>query len=147
MLQSMGWQRVRHDCVTEQPQLCYCTITAATYYHCGSEKVTQSSPTLRDPMDYSLPGSSIHEISQARVLEWVATSFSRRSSCLLHCKQMLYRLSRQGSPKCGILPLYHYTVTIATAFTDPKLLLLLYYHYHRHCYYTTTTPILALLSY
>ena len=147
MLQSMGWERVRYDCVTEQPQLCYCTITAATYYHCGSEKVTQSSLTLRDPMDYSLPGSSIHEISQARVLEWVATSFSRRSSCLLHCKQMLYRLSRQGSPKCGILPLYHYTVTIATAFTDPKLLLLLYYHYHRHCYYTTTTPILALLSY
>ena len=35
-------------------------------------EVAQSCPTLRDPMDYSPPGSSIHEISQARVLEWGA---------------------------------------------------------------------------
>ena len=35
-----------------------------------------------DPMDYSLPGSSVHEISQARTLEWVAISFSRGSSRL-----------------------------------------------------------------
>ena len=33
--------------------------------------------TLYDPMDYSLPGSSVHGISQARILEWVAISFSR----------------------------------------------------------------------
>ena len=38
---------------------------------------TQSCPTLCDPMDYSLPGSSIHGILQARILEWVAMSFSR----------------------------------------------------------------------
>ena len=39
----------------------------------GSEvKVAQSCPTLSDPMDYSLPGSSIHGILQARVLEWGA---------------------------------------------------------------------------
>ena len=38
-------------------------------------KVAQSRPTLRDPMDYSVPG-----ILQARVLEWVAFPFSRRSS-------------------------------------------------------------------
>ena len=42
-------------------------------------RVTQSSPTLH-PMDCSLPGSSIGGILQARVLEWVAVSFSRRSS-------------------------------------------------------------------
>ena len=35
-------------------------------------EVTQSCPTLSDPMDCSLPGSSIHGIFQARVLEWVA---------------------------------------------------------------------------
>ena len=35
---------------------------------------------LCDPMDCSLPGSSVHGIFQARILEWVATSFSRRSS-------------------------------------------------------------------
>ena len=37
-------------------------------------------PTLCDPMDCSLPGSSIHGIFQAKVLEWVAISFSRGSS-------------------------------------------------------------------
>ena len=42
--------------------------------------VTQSCPTLCDPMDCSLPGSSIHWIFQARILEWVAVSFSRGSS-------------------------------------------------------------------
>ena len=42
--------------------------------------LTQSCPTLCDPMDGSLPGSSIHEISQARILEWVAIPFSRGSS-------------------------------------------------------------------
>ena len=42
--------------------------------------VTQSCPTLCDPMDCSLPGSSVHGIFQARILEWVAISFSRGSS-------------------------------------------------------------------
>ena len=37
-------------------------------------------PTLCDPMDCSLPGSSVHGIFQARILEWVAISFSRGSS-------------------------------------------------------------------
>ena len=36
--------------------------------------------TLSDPMDYSLPDSSVHGIFQARILEWVAISFSRESS-------------------------------------------------------------------
>ena len=39
-------------------------------------KVIQSCPTLCDPMDYSLPGSSTHGIFQARVLEWGAIAFS-----------------------------------------------------------------------
>ena len=38
----------------------------------------QSCLTLSDPMDYSLPGSSIHGIFQARVLEWGAIAFSVR---------------------------------------------------------------------
>ena len=40
----------------------------------------QSCPTLCDPMDCSPPGSSVHGILQARLLEWVAISFSRESS-------------------------------------------------------------------
>ena len=43
-------------------------------------EVTQSCPTLCDPMDCSLPGASVHGIFQATVLEWVAISFSRGSS-------------------------------------------------------------------
>ena len=42
----------------------------------GESEVAQSSPTLCDPMDCSLPGSSIHGIFQARVLEWGAIAFS-----------------------------------------------------------------------
>ena len=45
-------------------------------------EVTQLCPTLCDPMDCSLPGSFVHGIFQARILEWVAISFSRRSSPL-----------------------------------------------------------------
>ena len=43
-------------------------------------KVAQSCPTLYDPMDCNPPGSYVHRISQARILEWVAIPFSRGSS-------------------------------------------------------------------
>ena len=43
--------------------------------------VTQSCMTLCDSMDCTPPGSSVHGISQARILEWVAIIFSRGSSC------------------------------------------------------------------
>ena len=46
-------------------EMCVCVLDA------------QSCPTLCDPMDCSLPGSSVHEILQARVLEWVAIPFSK----------------------------------------------------------------------
>ena len=48
--------------------------------HCSGSEVTQSSLTLCNPMDCSLPGSSVHGIFQATVLEWVAISFSWGSS-------------------------------------------------------------------
>ena len=44
----------------------------------NESEVTQSCPTLSDPMDCSLPGSSVHGIFQARVLEWGAIAFSDR---------------------------------------------------------------------
>ena len=43
----------------------------------SESEVAQSCPTLCDPMDCSLPGSSFLGIFQARILEWVAISFSR----------------------------------------------------------------------
>ena len=50
-----------------------------TSYESESE-VAQSCPTLCDPMDCSLLGSSVHGTFQVKVLEWVAISFSRGSS-------------------------------------------------------------------
>ena len=46
----------------------------------SESEVAQSCPTLCDPVDCILPGSSVHGILQARILEWVAISFSRGSS-------------------------------------------------------------------
>ena len=48
----------------------------------SESKVAQSCPTLCDPMDCSPPGSSLHGILQARVLEWVAIAFSREPPLL-----------------------------------------------------------------
>ena len=65
-------------------------------------EVAQSCLTLLDSMDCSLPGSSVHEIFQARILEWVAISFSRGSSqprdwtqVYPNYRQTLYYLSHQ----------------------------------------------------
>ena len=49
----------------------------------SESEVTQSYPTLSHPMDYSLPGTSIHGIFQARVLEWGAIE---DLNCILKCK-------------------------------------------------------------
>ena len=71
-------------------------------------EVAQSYLTLCDTVDCSLPAFS-HGIFQARVLEWVAISFSRGSfpprdlnPGLPRCRQTLYHLSHQGSPKKGV---------------------------------------------
>ena len=45
----------------------------------SEREVAQLCPTLSDPVDYSLPGSSIHGVFQARVLEWGAIAFSRQT--------------------------------------------------------------------
>ena len=52
-----------------------CVVYRAVVFVCA-----QSCPTLCDPMDCSLPGSSLHKILQERILEWVAISFSKGSS-------------------------------------------------------------------
>ena len=68
-------------------------------------KSHQSCPTLCDPIDGSPPGSSVHGFLQARTLELVAISFSKgifstqeSNPGLLHCRQILYWLSYEGSP-------------------------------------------------
>ena len=58
--------------------------------------VAQSCPTLCNSVDCSLPGSSVLGIFQARILEWVAISFSKgifpteRTNRFLHCRQILH---------------------------------------------------------
>ena len=69
--------------------------------------VSQSCLTLRDPVDWSPPGSSVHGIFQARMLGWVAPSSSRGFPqtqglnpwplCFLHCRQILCPWSAWGS--------------------------------------------------
>ena len=83
----------------------YCTITIIFTISSPPLNITQSCWTLCDPMDCSSPGSSVHGISQAGILEWVSISFSRGSSRPRDRTQVsciagrLYRLSHQGSPR------------------------------------------------
>ena len=67
--------------------------------------IAQLYPTLCDPMDYSLPGSSVYGIIQARILEWVAIPYSKgifptqgSNPGPLHYRWILFHLSHQGSP-------------------------------------------------
>ena len=69
-------------------------------------KSLQLCLTLCDPLDCRPPGSSVHRILQARILEWVVKPFSRVSPwprdqtwVSPHCRQILCHLSHQGSPK------------------------------------------------
>ena len=110
----LGSQRVGHDWATEQQQNLCKTQRLALWDRlwsrpfwcqvCVKVLAAQLCLTLCDPTDYSPPGFSVHGISQARMLEWVAIPFSRNrrtqgsNSGLQHCKQILYSLSHQGSP-------------------------------------------------
>ena len=79
-LQSMGSQRVGHDGATLLHSLAFWAKRKFWVISERESEVAQSCPTLCNPMDCSPPGSSVHGILQARVLEWVAISFSRGSS-------------------------------------------------------------------
>ena len=70
------------------------TIVPCAVY--SESEVAQLCPTLCDPMDCSPPGSSVHGILQARILEWVAISFSggifltqESNPGLPHCRHTL----------------------------------------------------------
>ena len=63
----------------------------------SESEVAQSCPILRDPMDCSLPGSSVHGTLQARVLEWGAIAFSYFSINELLRKQWTHMNWKQGN--------------------------------------------------
>ena len=62
----------------------------------SESEVAQSCPTLSDPMDWSLPGSSVHGVFQARVLEWGAFAFSMNQAKL--AKMYEEQQNRQVQP-------------------------------------------------
>ena len=68
----------------------------------SGSKVAQSCPTLSDPMDCSLPGSSIHGIFQARVLEWGAIAFSVYHFNKRYIRKESAHSSHLSLPKKGI---------------------------------------------
>ena len=61
----------------------------------SESEVSQSCPTLCDPMDCHLPGSSVHGIFQARVLEWGAIAFSDNGILLSHKKERIWVSSNE----------------------------------------------------
>ena len=60
----------------------------------SEKEVTQSCPTLSDPMDCSLPGSSVHGIFQARVLEWGAIALGGKKCSTFPSNSYVYLLLR-----------------------------------------------------
>ena len=97
-------------CINAQYVLCiakFKTVNLIMLTVLESEsEVAQSCPTLCDPMDCSLSGSSVYVIFQARVLEWIAISLlqgilltQESNPGFPHCRQMLYHLSHQGIPQ------------------------------------------------
>ena len=82
----------------------------------GSE-VTQLCPTLSDYMDCSLPGSSIHGIFQARVLEWGAIAFPDSSNIIhLYCAQSLLLCYRCFAPNKHFLSFSLFLVSSLNSF-------------------------------
>ena len=88
-------------------------ITGDTLHYACAGSVAQSCLTLCGPMDCSPPGSSVHGILQARILEWVAISSSRGSSqprdqtrvssISRIVRQILYHCTSWEAPYCTIL--------------------------------------------
>ena len=65
----------------------------------SESEVTQSCPTLSDLMDCSLPGSSVHGIFQARVLEWGTTAFSTEEDKKKVYEKILEKIIVKNFPK------------------------------------------------
>ena len=69
--------------------------------YAAAAKSLQSCPTLCDPMDSSPPGSSVPGILQARVLEWVAISFSQNEVYLTLKRRQLKKRAHQSKEYAG----------------------------------------------
>ena len=119
--------------------------------HCVLSLWAQSYPTLCDPVDCSLPGSSVHGIFQAIILEWVAISYSswsswlRNQTCIILCLLFCQAGSLPLALPCGCGHIYdktcihHYSITY-TIFTALKVLPLTnpFQQLSFHCHHSFT---------
>ena len=80
--------------------------------HESESEVTQSCPTLRNPMNCSPPGSSIHGIFQARVVEWGAIAFSMKRTLVFPILFSSYFLALITEEGCLISPCYSLEICI-----------------------------------
>ena len=99
--------------------------------------VTQSCLIICSPMDHRLPGSSVRGILQARILEWVAIPFSRRSSrprdCLLHLLNWQVEslpLSHLGIPFGCVWTMYSCVLKIQPCSTSVSIILIDFSEYY-----------------
>ena len=98
--------------------VCVCVCVCARTH---ARSVTQSCPILWDPKNCSPPGSSVHGILQAKMLEWVALiqgifPTQGLNFGLLCCRWILYHLSHQGSP-CRLEPGHRDSVSVHSQFS------------------------------
>ena len=89
-LPSLGFSRQEHWSGLPFPSPCMKVKSES--------EVAQSCPTLSDPMDCSLPGSSVHGIFQARVLEWGAIRYSKMYPFIQYGREILQRRKWQLIP-------------------------------------------------
>ena len=87
----------------------------------SESEAAQSCPTLRDPMDCSPPGSSVHGIYQARVLEWGAIAFSRQSLFLWKGFPVIEKVWGKVHNDLNQIP-YDYTVRVRKRFKGLDLI-------------------------
>ena len=104
-----SWKKERHPTLRGKRSFHFFMILyvdkSHTHIQKDKRKDSAKSCQTRDLVDCSLPGSSVHGILQARILQWVTISFSRGSSqttflSWVSCvgRRILYHLSHQGSP-------------------------------------------------
>ena len=121
---------------------------------CVHAQSLQSCPTLCDPKNCSLPGSSVYGILQARILEWVAMLSSRGTSkpddqnliCLhlLHCRWIPYPLgSPMGSPICWFS---HKQISLIGSLLHYIKISTFHYFYHFYTFWVRDFFCLIMLS-
>ena len=115
------------------------------HYVCMGAVLLQLCPTLCDAMDCSLPGSSVHGILQARILEWVATPSSRGSSpprvwTWVSCSSCIaggfFTAGPLGKPQIPFIYIYVYTHTHTHTHTHTQTYI--YTHIYMHIYTTSS---------